>query len=199
MTQEELAQYVYQAQSGDRDSLEALTRNVRPVVQRQLKRYPLSDSDRDDALQNALLQVVRRLGSFRGDACFRTWLFRVTANEALMMMRSHRRHGLRTVTGLDLEELSSLGGEPLHQEPSDTQSTMLQSEREASIRDALQRLPAEYAEAVHAHYHEELGLQQIADRLHVTESTIRSRIHRARNQLRRMMPSTEHALASRAA
>ena len=68
----------------------------------------MTDEDRRDLLQATLMQIVRRIGSFRGDSSFSTWLFRVTANEALMMMRSQRRHRARLVEGLELEDLSAL-------------------------------------------------------------------------------------------
>ena len=81
---------------------------IRYQVERQLARYPVSDEDRLDLVQSTLLQVVRTLGSFRGDSSFTTWLFRVTANEALMLMRSQRRQRARIVEGLDFEELGLL-------------------------------------------------------------------------------------------
>ena len=99
---------IARAQLGEGAALEELIVGIRPHVERQLLRYPVSDEDRRDLLQMTLLQVVRRLASFRGDASFATWLFRVTANEALMLMRSQRRRRARLVEGLDLEDLGSI-------------------------------------------------------------------------------------------
>src|SRR5215218_7334771 len=76
-----LLQLIERVKEGDRDALDALTRLIRPHVERQLGRYPVSDDDRLDLVQSTLLQVVRRIRSFRGDSSFTTWLFRVTANE----------------------------------------------------------------------------------------------------------------------
>ncbi|HQF23649.1 MAG TPA: sigma factor, partial [Polyangiaceae bacterium] len=73
------------AQSGDTKALEELAKRIRPHVERQLTRYPVSEEDRQDLLQSTLMQVIRKISSFRGDSSFSTWLFRVTANEALMM------------------------------------------------------------------------------------------------------------------
>src|SRR5262245_22513933 len=94
--------------SGDRVALDGLMRLIRPHIERQLSRYPVSDEDRLDLVQSTMLQVVRRIGSFRGDSSFTTWLFRVTANEALMLMRSQRRQRARVIEGLDFEDLGSL-------------------------------------------------------------------------------------------
>src|SRR5690606_18690071 len=73
------------AVAGEPPALDYLLRTIRPHVERQLLRYPVSDEDRRDLLQATLMQIVRRLGSFRAESSFSTWLFRVTANEALML------------------------------------------------------------------------------------------------------------------
>ena len=55
------------------------------------------------------------------------------------------------------------------------------------MRAALEELPAEYRDVVSLHYHQDLGLQEIADRLGATESAVRSRLHRARSRLRTIL------------
>jgi RNA polymerase sigma-70 factor (ECF subfamily) len=173
--------------SGDRAALDGLTRLIRPHVERQLARYPVSDDDRLDLVQSTLLQVVRRIRSFRGDSSFSTWLFRVTANEALMLMRSQRRQRARLVEGLDLEDLSAL---PTVRTVAAEDDAATLAEREAHVRNALGELPDDYRDVVVAHYHDDLGLQEIAERLMVSESAVRSRLHRARVRLRAILNAT---------
>jgi len=181
-----LLRLIEKVKDGDRDALDALTRLIRPHVERQLARYPVSDDDRLDLVQSTLLQVVRRIRSFRGDSSFTTWLFRVTANEALMLMRSQRRQRARLVEGLDLEDLSLL---PTVRTVADDDAASM-AEREAHIRHALGELPDDYRDVVMAHYHEDLGLQEIAQKFMVSESAVRSRLHRARVRLRAILNST---------
>jgi RNA polymerase sigma-70 factor (ECF subfamily) len=181
-----LLRLIERVKDGDRDALDALTRLIRPHVERQLARYPVSDDDRLDLVQSTLLQVVRRIRSFRGDSSFTTWLFRVTANEALMLMRSQRRQRARLVEGLDLEDLSLL---PTVRTVADDDAASM-AEREAHIRHALGELPDDYRDVVMAHYHEDLGLQEIAQKFMVSESAVRSRLHRARVRLRAILNST---------
>jgi RNA polymerase sigma-70 factor (ECF subfamily) len=174
------------ATEGNRTALNDLVRSVVPHIERQLLRYPVTDEDRRDLLQATLMQVVRRLGSFRGDSTFSTWLFRVTANEALMLMRSQRRHRARVVGGLDFEDLAALPAmNDADAERSDVRAEA--RERDLRVRSALEALPHDYRDVVLAHYHEDLGLQEIADRLSMTESAVRSRLHRARTRLRGML------------
>jgi RNA polymerase sigma-70 factor (ECF subfamily) len=174
-------------QSGDKPALDVLTRIIRPHVERQLARYPVSDDDRLDLVQSTLLQVVRRIHSFRGDSSFTTWLFRVTANEALMLMRSQRRQRARLVEGLDFEELGVL---PTVRSLAAEDDAASLAEREARVREALGSLPDDYRDIVVAHYHEELGLHEIAERFMVSESAVRSRLHRARVRLRAILNAT---------
>lgn len=174
------------AVDGDGAALSTIVTELRPHIEKQLMRYPVADEDRRDLLQATLMQVVRRLGSFRGDASFSTWLFRVTANEALMLMRSQRRHRTRLVQGLDLEDLGNLpAANDGSAERADVNAAA--SERDARVRDALAELPQDYRDVVVAHYHLDLGLQEIADRLALTESAVRSRLHRARTRLRALL------------
>lgn len=173
------------AVNGDTAALDTVLKTIKPHVERQLLRYPVSDEDRRDLLQATLMQVVRRLGSFRAEASFSTWLFRVTANEALMLMRSRRRHRARFVEGLEWEELATLPA--MNDTEADEDLGVSAKQRDERVRDALGELPEDYRDVVIAHYHLDLGLQEIADRLAITESAVRSRLHRARSRLRTLL------------
>lgn len=190
-------------QSGDAPALNALVSELRPHIERQLLRYPVADEDRRDLLQATLMQVVRRIGSFRGESSFSTWLFRVTANEALMMMRSQRRHRARLVEGLDFDELAALpamndGPLGLGSWSAGGDVGAANSERDARVRNALAELPDDYRDVVVAHYHLDLGLQEIADRFDLSESAVRSRLHRARSRLRAILEGTPVAVEAQA-
>ncbi len=178
------------AAHGDTTALNALVAALQPHIEKQLLRYPVADEDRRDLLQATLMQIVRRLGSFRGDSSFSTWLFRVTANEALMMMRSQRRHRARLVEGLDFDDLGSLpaANDGAQQERGDNVAAT--RERDEAVQSALDDLPKDYRDVVVAHYHQDLGLQEIADRFSLSESAVRSRLHRARTRLRSILEAT---------
>jgi RNA polymerase sigma-70 factor (ECF subfamily) len=178
------------AAAGDAEALAGLATQLRPHIERQLLRYPVSDEDRRDLVQATLVQIVKRIGSFRGDSNLSTWLFRVTANEALMLMRSQRRHRARLVEGLDMADLEALPSEALT--PSADEGLEAE-QRSAQVRGALAELPDDYRDVVVAHYHLDLGLQEIADRFQLTESAVRSRLHRARTRLRALLEATPMA------
>jgi RNA polymerase sigma-70 factor (ECF subfamily) len=186
------------ASRGDATALDTLIAALQPHIEKQLLRYPLADEDRRDLAQSTLMQIIRRVGSFRGDSSFSTWLFRVTANEALMMMRSQRRHRARLVEGLDLEDIDSLPAANDANSVGRADGAAAASERDARVRRALEELPEDYRDVVALHYHQDLGLQEIAHRLSTTESAVRSRLHRARSRLRAILErgSAEDAIAA---
>src|SRR5271154_2225434 len=129
------------AANGHTAALRTLGPLLKPRIEKQLLRYPLADEGRRDLAQATLMQVIRRVGSFRGDSSFSTWLFRVTAPEALMMMRSQRRHRARLVEGLDLEDLGGLpaANDAAAEQPADAAAEA--SQRDARVRQALEELP----------------------------------------------------------
>lgn len=185
------------AVAGDTAALDHVLRTIKPHVERQLLRYPVGDEDRRDLLQATLMQIVRRLGTFRAEASFSTWLFRVTANEALMLMRSRRRQRARFVEGLDWEDLARLPA--ANDGDDDGLLGAATRQRDARVREAVGKLPDDYRDVVVAHYHMDLGLQAIADRLAITESAVRSRLHRARAKLRTLLTPNdldEHTAAA---
>ena len=186
-TTDSFATLIGRIKSGERGAMSELMRRIRPNIERQLARYPVSDDERLDLLQSTLLQVVRTVATFRGDSSFTTWLFRVTANEALMLMRSRRRLRARVVQGLDFEDLSAL---PTARTSVTSDDMAYLAERSAHVRTALDELSEDYRDVVIAHYHEDLGLQEIAQRFMVSESAVRSRLHRARARLKEILYTT---------
>lgn len=191
MTPALLTECIAQAQEGNRLALMRLAAFVRPLIERQLLRYPLSEEDRCDVAQSAMMQVVRRISSFRGHASFTTWLFRVTANEALMLMRSHRRHRAHLIGEVEIDDFEALSASSSDGDAVD--GPTLELERETCVRNALQQLPAHYRDVVTAHYHNDLGLHEIATQMQVTESAVRSRLHRARTRLRELLSGSIEA------
>ncbi len=176
---------ISRALEGDGAALRDIVTRASPHIERQLLRYPFSEDDRGDLLQTTLMQVVRKLSSFRGDASFSTWLFRVTANEALMMMRSQRRLRARLAPVSDFEQ--AVADYASDDENDDPSARMERSETHARVANALDALSDDYRDVVMAHYHHDLGLHEIAVELHMSESAVRSRLHRARARLRSLL------------
>src|SRR5437016_6143383 len=88
-------------------SAEEVFHEYAPRVYNLARRMLSSDADAEDVTQDVLLQVVRKLPSFRGESAFPTWLHRVTVNAALAHRRkraSHNEHREKAPLDLVLEE-----------------------------------------------------------------------------------------------
>lgn len=82
---------VARARGGDRAALEEVLRSVHPLVYRWALARTGDPTRADDLAQEALIRVVRRIGSFRGEARFTSWLYRIVANVATDQARRERR------------------------------------------------------------------------------------------------------------
>ena len=163
------------ALTGEGGALNALVAELRPHVERQLLRYPVADEDRRDLLQTTLMQVVRRLGSFRGDAAVATWVHRIAMNEALTRVR---RKG-RPQTTLDVADAMHVADGA--DAPADAAA---RAARIRAVRDALARLPPDHRAAVALRDIEGYSSAEAAAILGIAEPALKSRLHRGRMRLR---------------
>jgi RNA polymerase sigma-70 factor (ECF subfamily) len=165
-------------------SAEQVYRDYAPRVYSMARRMVANETDAEDVTQDVLLQVVRKLPSFRGDSAFPTWLHRVTVNAAL----SHRRrqavrqeHGLtRSLDAFGEDEPA--GATARRELPPDDQA--LTDETRRIIERAVTSLPAMYREVFVLSDVEGLPNAEIAERMGMSLAAVKSRLHRARAMLR---------------
>jgi RNA polymerase sigma-70 factor (ECF subfamily) len=177
---------VARAAAGDDSAFEALVRRYQARVFRLACRLT-SDSEAPDVLQDTFLQVYRHLPSFRGDSQFRTWLYRIATNAALMHRRARAR---RPADSLDmyLPQFDADGrhaATPAELQVASCADQMLDRQVLAQkARDVIARLPDLYREAFVLRDLEEMSTAQVAQTLGIEPSTVRQRVHRARLMLR---------------
>ena len=172
---------------GDQSAFEALVERYQARAYRLASRLVGVDGDTQDAVQEAFLQVFRKLGSFRGESRFSTWLFRIVTNAALMQRRRQSRRpteplevylprfdakGLHAATPAQLQ-VAARADELLDQQ------TLAQRAREG-----IERLPEAYRAAFVLRDLEELETAEVALVLGLEPAAVRQRVHRARLLLR---------------
>ena len=165
-------------------SAEQVYHDYAPRVYNMVRRMVASDCDAEDVTQDVLLQVVRKLPSFRGESAFPTWLHRVTVNAAL----SHRRrqavrqeHHLRNA--LEVYGEDGPVGEPSGRMlPPEDQ--LAEDELKQLIDRAIESLAPAYREVFVLADVEGLPNAEIGERLGMSLPAIKSRLHRARAMLR---------------
>ena len=138
-----------------------------------------------DVAQDAFVHAFQKLGTFRGTSAFYSWLFRIAVNAAI----SQRRKTKRIAASLDtLHEQS--GVETADPHPAARPSHTLElSEQQAQVRRALAELSDEFRTVMVLKEMEGLKYEEIAELLDIPVGTVRSRIHRARSELRQKLTS----------
>jgi RNA polymerase sigma-70 factor (ECF subfamily) len=162
---------------GDPSAFEALVRKYQDRIY-NLCRYMLQDPrDAQDAAQDVFLKAYRGLKDFRPDASIYTWLYRISVNACLDYRKKSRRHVFRS--------------EPLTNDlPSDEplpEGVYESEEIPYSVRLALQKLPEKLRAAIVLREMEELSYEEIAKVLGTSVGTVKSRLSRAREELRHLL------------
>ena len=140
-----------------------------------------SPEDARDLTQEAFVHAFRRLDSFRGDSAFYTWLFRIAVNATISFRRKAARR--KTYSVESVREAS--GNEPIDGDEDNRPSARMEShEQQRIVRTALEELSEEFRTAIVLTEIEGLSYEDAADAVGCPIGTIRSRIHRARNELR---------------
>ncbi len=158
-------------------------------VYRLARRITSSNEDAEEVAQDALWTAARKIGSFKGESAFGSWLYRITANAAYMKLRSRRSKAAEIA--LD-DVLPTLDEEGRHFEPMDDWSVRvdeqaLQGELRNVLEDAIAALPPDYRTAVVLHDIEGLSNPDIAEALGISLPAVKSRIHRSRLFLRQRL------------
>ncbi|WP_328616238.1 RNA polymerase sigma factor [Amycolatopsis sp. NBC_00355] len=166
------------ARGGDPAALDQLLREVWPDVLRGCSRFLSHVEDAEEAAQDVLLIVAKRIGSFEGRSSFRTWVHAVMANSCRQKYRALQR---RAAEQAPLER---------HDQVPDPRRTSLTAGSRVDLLDALDQLERRtrnLAQALVLRDFCGLEYREIARYLNVPVSTVRSRIHDARVIMRTLL------------
>jgi RNA polymerase sigma-70 factor (ECF subfamily) len=160
------------ARLGDRAAIASLLETAQPDIRRYARATCRTAADAEDAAQEALWLLYRRVGTIRSLAALSAWLFTVVRRECL---RLARRAGLAGAPPAD-----DGGGE-------DTYGAMLarpEAELRLDLAAAMEALPLHYREAALMRDVKEMTIAEIAATLGLTAQTVKARLHRARLLMR---------------
>ena len=139
-----------------------------------------------DAAQETFLKVYRGLSGFRGEAGLKTWIYRIAINQAMNQQRWWRRRHRDDTISLDLTRGDSETlGNLLPASSASPEQLAIATEREASILRALAEIKPEYRITLVLREIEELSYEEIAKTMGISIGTVKSRIARGREELRR--------------
>ena len=138
-----------------------------------------SRDDARDIAQDAVLQAYQKLDSYRGEAAFHTWLYRLAINTAMSFLRRRRR---KTTS---IESVGkNIGEEPADQHAeADPDVPVIRAEQRELVHNALAELPDDYRIVLILKEFEGLRYDEIVELVDCPLGTVRSRIHRGRLEL----------------
>jgi RNA polymerase sigma-70 factor, ECF subfamily len=143
-----------------------------------------NQSDSCDVVQEVFVKVFRGVSSFREKSSLRTWIYRIAVNEAHNHRRWFSRHTRWEVTMADEEQESRLFDSTADPGPSPFECAA-SNETRLLIEEALERINPVFRTAVVLRDIEDLSYEEIADILQISMGTVKSRILRGREALRR--------------
>lgn len=188
VTDEEL---VARARAKDFAAFEELLDRYEDKVFRLAYRFVRNETEAQEILQDTFLSIWRKLHTFKGDAQFSSWVYRVAANSALMRLRAQRRRPEISTEELPVGFLDNQGplpaaGENWARRPDD----QLQSEElRHHIQAAVDALPELYRTVFLIRDVEGLSTEETAEVLGISVPTVKTRLHRARIALRNVIAS----------
>lgn len=172
---------------GDTAAFGVLVRRYQERLYNTVYRMVGNAEDAYDVVQEAFLSAYQSLESFKGDSLFFTWLYRIAVNTAISLKRKQR-----AVVSIDAGRDGEPGIDPLDpSEASRPGHAMEQAEQQRRIRQALARLSPEHRAVLVMKDMEGQKYETMAEVLDVPIGTIRSRLHRARLELRELLEKDE--------
>ena len=143
-----------------------------------------NDADAEDVAQEAVLKAFKGISHFRGDSKFSTWLIQIAVNEAKMKLRKDRRHLYKSIE----EGQASDDGDYIPQDFADWREIPSDALERKELRDvlinALNALGEKYRSVLILRDVEQLSVTETAQVLGISEANVKTRLSRARLQLR---------------
>jgi RNA polymerase sigma-70 factor (ECF subfamily) len=183
------AEFIERLKRGEAAAFEELVAERSGEIYGLLFRLTENADEARDLTQETFLRAFQNIGRFRGEADLRTWIYRIAINQARNRWRWWRRR--RRDSTVSLDETQRESNQPVIAtliEPSENpEQQTLTHERDLALRAALQRLSRPYRETVILRDIEGFTYEEIAATLGINVGTVKSRLARGRQELRRKL------------
>ncbi len=174
--------------AGDNEAAGQLVRNhagwMLAVARRVLNDHGLAE----DCVQEAFINVFRKIHDFEARSSLKTWLYRIVVNQALAKLRSKRSRQETPIDDLlpDFDE-NACRIEGPWQHLATPEEVFEQQDRRLVIHAKINDLPESYRVILQLRDIEELTTREVADALGLSESNVKVRLHRARSALKKLL------------
>jgi RNA polymerase sigma-70 factor (ECF subfamily) len=179
------ARLVSLAREGERDAFAELVNIYKGKLFHLAYRMLNNRQEAEDIVQDTFMRTYENLERYDAAHKFSTWIYRIATNLCIDRLRKKKA---AFSLDADVSEGEGLDGYSILQanDPLPEQELIL-SERQQVVRLAMEALPVKYKSAMALKYYQDLSLQEISDILGIPVSTVKTRIHRGRDYLRRRL------------
>ena len=184
------AQFIDRLKHGDAAAFETLVHEWSGEIYGLLYRLTENSEEARDLTQETFLRAFQSINHFRGDSDLKTWIYRIAINQARnrwRWWRRRRRDSTVSIDSTDVDGCQSLVATLRADSSSDPEQDTLAHERERALRKALSGLRQVYREAVILRDIEGFAYEEIASTLEISVGTVKSRLARGRQELRRKL------------
>jgi RNA polymerase sigma-70 factor (ECF subfamily) len=185
------AQFLERLKAGDATAFNRLVEDRHADIYALLVRLTDDPEEARDLTQETFLQAFRNIAGFRGDADLRTWLYRIAVNQARNRWRWWKRRRRDRTVSLDAptsdERDTPLSAGLSDDDARDPEQQALARERETILLSALRTLSRTYREVIVLRDIEGLSYEEVAVALELNIGTVKSRLSRGRDELRRRL------------
>jgi len=183
------AQFIERLKQGEAAAFSILVAERSAEIYGLLFRLTENSEEARDLTQETFLRAFQSIGNFRGEADLRTWIYRIAINQARNRWRWWRRR--RRDATVSIDSTDDKGNPPLSASLAENSNTpeqdTLAHERQRVLREALRTLGRVYREAVILRDIEGFTYEEIATTLDISVGTVKSRLARGRQELRRRL------------
>ena len=177
-------QLIRSFQAGDESAFEELVRRYQRQVANIIYLTMGDRADIEDLSQEAFLRVYKSLNRFEFDSSFYSWLYRIVVN---LCIDEFRRRKIRRTLSLDFFSEDRLEKEQKSADLNTGLDEVLGNEKKNVVRQALDKLSPDHKTALILREYSDLSYADIADVLKITPQAVKSRIFRARAELRELL------------
>jgi RNA polymerase sigma-70 factor, ECF subfamily len=178
---------IAQLREGAEHAYEILIDRYQQPVYNLVYRLMDDPSESSDVVQEVFLKIFRNIGSFKGNSSLKTWIYRIAFNEAFNHRRWFTRHKRQEV-GLETNEDDTLSYQDVLADPGRSAFDIVSDiEMHSLIENALGELNPAFRAAVVLRDIEDLSYEEIAEVLQVSLGTVKSRILRGREALKKVL------------
>jgi len=144
-------------------------------------------AEASDAVQDIFLKIFRNIGGFKGEAALKTWIFKIAFSEILNRLRWWKRRHRYATLSLDESPNGNVPGHGVADAGPTPEEVLQAKERENAIQQALRRLSHEHRSIIVLRDIEGFSYTEIADVLGISMGTVKSRLARARADLKKSL------------